>query len=87
MGSIGGWFWAKGGWLPVAAFAAALLLVALCAALYLGRLEKWQQPRRSVDGITIVRTPERSVTVARDTIPSGVVGPDRLPSIVREARS
>jgi hypothetical protein len=43
MGSIRGWFWAKGGWLPVAAFAAALLPVALCAALYLGRLEKWQQ--------------------------------------------
>jgi hypothetical protein len=34
-GSAGGVFYARGGWPPVAAFAAALLMVALASALSL----------------------------------------------------
>ncbi|MHB8286227.1 MAG: MFS transporter [Caulobacteraceae bacterium] len=38
MGSAGGWFWARAGWRGVAGFVAVLLVVALVAALRLGRL-------------------------------------------------
>ncbi len=37
MGSIGGWFWAHGGWLAVAGFAGALLVIALLVSGHLWR--------------------------------------------------
>ena len=38
MGSVGGWFWAHGGWNAVAGFAGMLLVCALLCGLYLWRL-------------------------------------------------
>ena len=38
MGSLGGWFWGRGGWPQVAAFTAVLLLLALAAAMRLNAL-------------------------------------------------
>jgi YNFM family putative membrane transporter len=40
MGSVGGWFWATGGWPPIACFTAVLLLVGLGAGLQLRCLER-----------------------------------------------
>jgi YNFM family putative membrane transporter len=38
LGSAGGWFWSAGGWPAVAAFAGALLALALVAAVRLQRM-------------------------------------------------
>ncbi|WP_414471148.1 MFS transporter [Microvirga sp. M2] len=40
MGTVGGWFWAGGGWNAVAGLVAIMLAVALAAALGLGRIER-----------------------------------------------
>jgi YNFM family putative membrane transporter len=38
MGSVGGWFWAAGGWPAIVAFAGALFLMAFMVAMRLRRL-------------------------------------------------
>ena len=50
MGSVGGWFWAHGGWNAVAAFAGALLVGALLCGLYLWRMAT-QARHKAQDGL------------------------------------